>query len=373
MKSPVYLDHAAAAPPDPEILDYFRECSLLYYANQEGIHAESRRVRAALDEAAAELIELLCDGDGDCVRVLWADSATSAIAAAFAHPRFRSGRIVASRAEHPAMSRAVSACGALTAELRLRRGFVDIEELEKTLNANTGLVTLHHIQSETGAIQDLAAVRACIDRVSPRAMFMSDTVQSAGKLSSPWKTARLDFMFVSGHKLGAPGGAAMLYRDSAMRAGYDALRKEYYLLGRPNPPQAMALVRALGRKCGNMAENHEKMSVLSTFLRESLAEKLGNRIRFTIDTSRASAHIIHVLLPDYEGAVITRMLSEAGFCVSPGSACSAETRKPSEALLASGLDRKLAFSGLRISPGPENTIEELSAFVEELSRILKDY
>ena len=287
MKFPVYLDHAAAAPPDPEILDYFRECSLLHFANQEGIHVESRRVRAALDEAAAELIDLLCDGDDAGVRVLWADSATSAIAAAFSHQRFRNGRIVASRAEHPAMSRAVSACGAATAELRLRRSFADMEHLERTLDADTSLVTLHHVQSETGAIQDLAAVRDCVDRVSPRAMFMSDTVQSAGRLSSPWRTARLDFMFVSGHKLGAPGGAAMLYRDSAMGAGYDALRKEHYQLGRPNPPQAMTLVRALRRKCGNMAENQEKISALSAFLRESLAEKLGIRVGLTLDASRA--------------------------------------------------------------------------------------
>ena len=57
----IYFDAAAAAPPDPAVLDFQRETALRCYANQEASHAFARSLRRKMEEAAQKLALLLAD------------------------------------------------------------------------------------------------------------------------------------------------------------------------------------------------------------------------------------------------------------------------------------------------------------------------
>ncbi len=61
-----------------------------------------------------------------------------------------------------------------------------------------------------------------------------------------------------------------------------------------------------------------------------------------------------------------------GFAVSTGSACSAGAVEPSAALLAMGLSRDEALSSLRVSFGPTNDDDEVSAFLAALDSQLAE-
>ena len=106
---------------------------------------------------------------------------------------------------------------------------------------------------------------------------------------------------------------------------------------------------------------------------ENLPLPGGGRIRCTVPPELASPYLLHLLLPGIQSGVMVRMLSAAGVMAAAGSACASESREPSAALRAIGLNRNDAYSGLRIGFGFDSTAEEAKKLVEALKDALKNY
>jgi cysteine desulfurase len=372
----IYLDNAASAPVSPAIMDFFRNALESSYANQEAIHGAAYHLRKQLEECEQSLLRTLLGEVSGC-RVLWTDSGTSAINIALAHPCFSGGEIISTGAEHASMSQALERVSSRIRKVNLRRGMVDMDHLMELLNGDTTLVSIHHVQSETGACQDIAAIGKLVKKLAPQALFMVDTMQSAGKLVIEGSTA-IDFCFVSGCKIGAPGGGALIYRDRSyagtkLSVFYEALRKEKHLISRPNPALCMTLTESVKTLCARQEANWEQVSGLNNLLRETLSERLDVSSEWTVQAESASPYILHFILPGYQGAVLVRMLSAAGVYIASGSACDAETKTPSRALLATGIPSRNAFSGLRISFMPCNTPDDVLALAECLVAVIRNY
>ena len=62
-------------------------------------------------------------------------------------------------------------------------------------------------------------------------------------------------------------------------------------------------------------------------------------------------------------------LDLAGFAVSSGAACSSGSIEPSHVLLAMGQSETEAKSSIRFSLGAGNTVEQVDALIEAVSRI----
>ena len=60
-------------------------------------------------------------------------------------------------------------------------------------------------------------------------------------------------------------------------------------------------------------------------------------------------------------------LDRKGFAVASGSACSSDSTEPSHVLMAMGVSPDLARGAVRVSFGPDNSVEELEALVINLS------
>jgi cysteine desulfurase len=375
----IYLDNAAAAVIEQPTLDFFKQEALDFYANQEAIHQQAYQIRQRL-EAAAKQLSTALTGDSSA-QVVWGSSGTDLFNLLSQAPLLRKGNIVIS-AEHPALQAALKRTGAELRKVPLLDGKPDLTALSHMADRNTVLVAIHHVQSETGIVQDLSAIRKVINECAPQSLFFSDTIQSAGKLPIPWADAGLDIISVSGHKIGAPGGAALILRngkDSARKnltEFFTTSRSREYLAGRPDPAIALTLSHCVQTCTADAPKVLAAIQAMNLQLREQIGHiKLAGRskIRFTIPPEDASPFILHLTLPGYEGAVLVRMLAERGFSVSPGSACSAESNLPSPVLTAMGYNKKDAFSAMRISFWRNNTSEEISSFADALEAVIKNY
>ncbi|MFA7230366.1 MAG: aminotransferase class V-fold PLP-dependent enzyme [Victivallaceae bacterium] len=374
--SHIYFDNAAAAMPDSNVLSFFSNAAADNFANQEATHQLAYDVRQKLLNAAKILSKTLTGHDDH--HVFWSNSGTDVFNTLSSVKQFSRGNIVTTELEHPALLAALKRSGA---ELRLAKtenGLISLASLTELLDEKTVLMAVHHVQSETGIIQPLAEIGRIVKENSPQALFMSDTIQSAGKLPLPWQEAQLDIIPVSGHKLGAPGGAALVIRKylTELNACLKSCRSEQYLTGRPEPAQMLTLAYAVEIAGKQMQASAAKAADIKKHIREEL-EKIslrgGKKIIFTSPPENSSPYILHFLIPGYQGAVLARMLSEQNIYFSSGSACQAESNKPSPALTAMGYGKSDAYSGIRLSFWQNNTLDQAKLFVDAFKQALKDY
>jgi cysteine desulfurase len=358
----LYLDFAAAAPPEPETLEYARELWEKDFANQESGHALGFGLRQKIAAAEAKLSRTFWGKEGG--RAVWGASCTELFQLLAASPFVRGKRVASSVLEHPALAGALKREAGDFLPLRSdKRGQLVAEPAEKV-----ALAAFHQVQSELGAVQDLPRLYAAF----PGAVRFADAAQGAGKLGFP----ECDVAAVSGAKLGVPGGGAALllnpdWKQAAEFAAFAvAYRKKEHRLSRISPAVIELFACAAERREARREQLCREMRRFNDFLRMRLEK---SKLRPTLPAEFASPFILHLTAPGMQGAVLVRMLSELGVMTSSGSACAAESPDPSPALLALGYRRLDAWSGLRLSfagvPAPDAADFLLSA----LEKVLQNY
>ena len=92
-------------------------------------------------------------------------------------------------------------------------GWVDPERVAEAIDDDTQLVSIMHVNNETGVIQDVQAIgEACRAR---GVLFHVDAAQSAGKLPLALADAPIDLCSLTAHKLCGPKGVGALYSRRA--------------------------------------------------------------------------------------------------------------------------------------------------------------
>lgn len=375
----LHLDNAAATKVNTSAIDAFSNAAEAFFANQEGSGLASKESADAIAKASKSLSQAIAKASN--ADVLWLNTGTDALTSAVdAAMSFRAGTIVCGDVEHASLAKAVERAGAAGHSIRKAKigpdGQFDLRQLESLLDDGVALVALHHVHAETGAIQQLQDIRRLLDAKAPKALFLSDTTQSALKLEMPWESAKLDFATISGAKVGAPCGAALLYRDDAKRLlgkRVLALRAVEHKIGRCPPAACVALAHVAQELSQTLSERLESTQRVKSAFRSEIGARLGDKVRFTLSDALSSPYILHMLIPGTQGATLVRMLAEKGFTVSAGSACEAEVKSPSKALLAMGVPRAEAYSALRLSFWSEVEESHAAPFAEALADCVKAY
>ena len=379
----LYFDNAAAVPVRPVTMARLATLAQDFSANQEASGAAGEAVRAALSTAERRLIETICGSAAQGRSVLWTNTGTDAVRAAvmaFLLTPEKHGGVLSTDGEHASIPAALDMLPATCPRNRvklLRDGRIDLTDLSQKLSERTRLVAFHWVQSETGAMQDLAAVRAMVKSIAPQAALLVDAIQGAGKLPFDFAAVQPDFFLVSGQKFGLPGGAAMIYGDE-FRPAVKKLRTERHAIGRVPPPFCLLLAETFGGRTATMSGDLEYIRALRERFLSELKEALPDGCwRETIPAENASPYIVHLLFSGgpqtYQGAILTRIMAKFGASIASGSACDAETGTPSRVLTAMGLGREQAYSAVRVSFFDHNTPEEAAELARLLARAVREY
>jgi cysteine desulfurase len=369
----IYLDNAAAAMPDIDLLKNYVYYAENYYANPEGGHNEAIKAKNALNEAAVRISETLINDRS--IEVFWTHSATEAINIVRNWEYLLEGDVLTSSSEHPAIT---ASFGKITNCVKTaENGLLDLRDLELMLNSETKAFIIHHIQNETGAIEDLLKIRQILNEIAPNALFIVDTVQSIGKVEIPWNEAGIDIAFCGGHKIGVPTGGAILYKiankpiNEKFNIYLKKLRSIDYKISRPDTPVSLTLADALCKAIELLPQRLQKIQKLNLIARKKLG-KFKN-IKFLIDSTNASPYILSFVLPDIQAEVLVRIIGIQGLILSAGSACKAASNKVSEVVLAMGLSKDQARSVIRLSFGFFSNEQDIEFLFENLNDALLSY
>ena len=379
----LYFDNAAAVPVPPVTMARLAALAQDFSANQEASGAAAEAVRAALSTAEHRLIGTICGSAAQGRSVLWTNTGTDAVRAAvmaFLLTPEKHGGVLSTDGEHASIPAALDMLPATCPRNRvklLRDGRIDLTDLSQKLNERTRLVAFHWVQSETGAMQDLAEIRAMVKSIAPQAALLVDAIQGAGKLPFDFAAVQPDFFLVSGQKFGLPSGAALLYSDE-FRPAVKKLRTERHAIGRVPPPFCLLLAETFGGRMATMSGDLDYIRELKERFLSELKEALPDGCwRETIPAEIASPYIAHLLFSGgpqtYQGAILTRIMAKFGASIASGSACDAETGTPSRVLTAMGLGREQAYSAVRVSFFDHNTPDAAAELARLLARAVREY
>lgn len=360
--SEIYLDYAATSPTDPAVVAAMIECLEHEFANPSSQHAAGRRARR-LVEAAREQIGARVGAPSS--HIFFTSGATEANNLAL-HGMVAARRgapapvhLVTSRIEHKSVldsARALEAAGvAVTYVDAEPSGTIDPARVAAAVTDRTALVSIMHVNNETGAIQDIAAIGAlCRERGVP---LHVDAAQSAGKLPLALADLPVDLCSLTAHKICGPKGVGALYVGAGVHPAPLMFGGEQERRLRPGTLPTHQIV-GMG-KAFELADPVREGPQIAA-LRDRLWEELRDipRIRRNGDPKRAAPHLLNVTLPGVEGESLR--LALADLAVSAGSACTAESPEASHVLRGMGLSDVLAASSLRLSVGRYTTEAEVT-------------
>lgn len=343
----LYFDAAAAARPIQAVSEFFLHSLQEDYYNSEATYSGAYSLRKKLHKAECDLSLLLTGAPH--YQVIWGNSATGLFQV---FGEYIAGKSIISTAlEHPAL---LSTLPTTADKYKLGKHGQIIPTLHSCEISAT-----HWIQSELGIMQEYAL---------PARIRFLDAVQGAGK---KFPLPEADIIVISGIKFGAPGGAAMIVNaDKCDIVEYARYRRKKYRSERISVPLALTLTHAIKLRIERWEDDWQRISQINQQLREALTSL---QIIPTVPFELSSPYILHAILPEQQGAIVVRMLSECGIYVAAGSACEAESAKPSNALLSLGFSHNAAYRGLRMSFPFDTVLEDGEFFIDNLKKVLKNY
>lgn len=368
----IYLDNSATTRTLESAAQAAFRCMREDFFNPSSAYAPAARLEKRVNEARARLAATLgCCAEEIVYTSGGTESNNMAILGALRAMRGR-GRIITSASEHPSVyelfrlleQRGYQAVYIGTDE----SGAASLAELAANLTPDTALVSLMHVNNETGAVTDIAAAASLIRSRAPQAVFHVDGVQAYGKL--PFGCPPCDLYSVSGHKIHAPKGVGALYVRAGLRfagglvgGGQEQGRRS----GTTNAPGILGLDAAVAAYAAHQQEWVAAMRACKTRLAERLLSLPDAYLNGPAPEDGAP-HILNVSFPGVRGEVLLHALEQREIYVSTGSACSAHKKGNNRVLAAAGVRGARQEGALRLSLCPFNTLEEMDRAAEEIGR-----
>lgn len=353
----IYLDNAATTKPDGECLKRAEKYLTENYFNPSALYVEGYGLHKEIQSAKSNVLNCIAN-DRDFSLIF-----TSCGTEADNHAIFcggKRGNVVTTFGEHSAVFSAVNELKSKGIEIRFADlncdGSVNTDSLISLVDENTSLVSVIHVNNETGALNDVNGIAKAVKGKNPRTLFHTDGVQAFGKI--PYKLSpNIDLYSLSAHKIGGVKGTGALIKRKNLALKpfiYGGGQEEGLRSGTENVFGIKMLEFAAVKRYLNIEDNFKFVQKLKNAFNEELDGSLFSRIE------GYSPYICCVLAAGVRGEIILHEVNDRGLIIGTGSACSSNSKKRySRVLLACGTSEDRADGALRISFSPENTLEEV--------------
>lgn len=366
MKLPIYLDYSATTPADPRVAEKMMKCLTMdgTFGNPASrSHRFGWQSEEAVDIARNQVAELIGADPREIVFTSGATEANNlAIKGAAAAAQEKGRHIVTCTTEHKAVldpCAQLEDAGYSVTWLNPRSdGVIDLALLESSLRDDTVLVSIMHVNNETGAIQDIAAIgELCRAR---DILFHVDATQSVGKLPVDLAELKVDLMSVSAHKIYGPKGIGALYVRRKPKVRIEAqIHGGGHERGMRSGTLAVHQIVGMGEAYriakAEMTEEMARLAALRTRLWDGI--RGIEQIHLNGSLENGAQNILNVSFGYVDGESLLMALKD--LAVSSGSACTSASLEPSYVLRAMGVSDALAYSSLRFSLGRFTTVEEI--------------
>ncbi len=372
-----YFDHSATTRVDPAVCAAMTMAMSEHFGNPSSMHSFGREARVLLEEAREKIARML---QADPAELFFTSGGTEAdnlaLLGVMEANREKGDHLIVSKIEHHAVLN--------TAQYLEKNGFrvscvspdatgmIQPEEVRQAIVPGTVLVSIMHVNNETGTINPLAEIGKIAHE---RGILMhTDAVQSFGKLPVDVQQLSLDLLSLSGHKIYGPKGVGALFVRRGVKLQtrtFGGHQEREVRTGTENLPGAIGLAAAAEICKEKMATEAERLANLRDKLWEGLRSRLPD-IHLNGHPTMRLPGLNNISFAGVEGEALLLSLDLKGLAASTGSACSSGQVSASHVLLAMGVPAEIAQGSIRFSLGRENDEEAVNYALEIVPQVVEN-
>lgn len=369
MTNRLYFDWNATAPLRPEARRAV-VAALERTGNPSSVHAEGRAARRVVEEARAQVADLV---GAKPANVTFTSGATEANALALT-PAIKDGGtsdprdcLFVSAIEHPSVRIggrfAADAVEVLPVTID---GVIDLGALERTIaKAKRPLVSVMLANNETGVVQPIRAIAGIVH--AGGGLLHVDAVQGAGRVDCRMDVLQADLLSLSSHKLGGPQGAGALVCRGDVHIADSLIKGGGQERGLRAGTENVAAIAGFGAAAACARASWQADAASMRRLRERLERGILAATPEAVIVGATAERLPNttlVAVPGVKAETAIIAFDLDGIALSSGAACSSGKVEPSAVLAAMGVEPGVARGALRVSLGwstAEADVERLLA------------
>ncbi|WP_028648084.1 cysteine desulfurase DndA [Nocardiopsis sp. CNT312] len=361
-----YLDAAATTRVDQRVADVVLHWMTSEFGNAGSRHGYGNQAKRGVERAREYLASTVGAEPDELIFTSGATESNNIALLGLAPHGERTGRrhIITSAIEHKAVLEPLEHLASHGFEVDFLKpgpsGRVTAEAVMERLRPDTLLVSLMHVNNETGVIQPVAELAREL-QATPTYLHV-DAAQGYGKVPDDL-TAPIDMISISGHKIGAPKGVGALLTRRREDMDDERPPLEPIMFGggqerklRPGT-LPVPLIMGLAEAARIVEAEHVQWQSAAQELRSRLLTGLAQtRFHLNGDQDCVVPHIINLSFEDVDAEALLVTLKDS-VAVATGSACTSASYAPSHVLRAMGLPDEAASNGLRFSWFPSQAAD----------------
>ncbi|MBN2356072.1 IscS subfamily cysteine desulfurase [candidate division KSB1 bacterium] len=370
---PIYMDHHATTPLDPEVLSAMMPYLKTAFGNPSSTtHDFGREARQAVETARQQLADWLGAADSD--EIIFTSGATESDNLALKGIAYRSpdekNHIITLAIEHKAIldtAKYLQKQGYEISYVKIdSHGIIDLDDLRRQIKKNTALISVQAANSEIGTMQPIAEIGAIAHEHG--IPFHSDAVQALGKLDINVQRDKIDMLSISGHKFYGPKGIGALYVRKDLRLApliHGGGHERGMRSGTLNVPAIVGLAKAAEICERDREKENARLLQLRQKLRQGIESQIEH-VQLNGHPEKRLPNNLNFSFAYVEGESL--MLACRDVALSSGSACTSTSLQSSYVLRAIGVPDFLAHCSIRFGLGKSNTAEQIDIVLDLLRK-----
>jgi len=356
-KNPIYLDCNATTPLEPAVSAAAVKFMIEEYGNAGSrTHEYGSRAKLAVIDARRKVADLVSSSVDEVFFTSGATESNNISLLGLAKYGKEKGKlhVITGAHEHKAVLEPIERLKAQGFQVTYldpgENGMVSVSDLKNAIRPDTLLVSMMHVNNETGVIQPISEYAKLLE--GHDTYFHIDASQSFGKIIPDLKNKRIDLISASGHKIYAPKGIGVLvarcrrYKEPPIEPIMVGGGQERGLRPGTLP---VHLIVALGEAVDvALKQNEQRRKACRAFKDKALytLQKIGGIPNG--DQSYTLENTLNISFLGLDSEAIILQLKDL-VSISNGSACTSSSYTFSHVLTAMGLPKERIKGSIRIS------------------------
>ena len=365
----IYLDNAATTKICDEALEAMEPYLNNMYGNPSGLYHLSKQSKEIVEKGRRIISEAL---NTKPENIFFTSGGTESDNWVLEEASKKGNHIITTKIEHHAI---LNKCEKLKEKgMKItylendREGIINPNDIKRFIKKDTSLISVMFANNEIGTIEQIKNIGQVAKENN--VTFHTDAVQAFGHIPIDVDEMNIDMLSASSHKFHGPKGVGFLYvrnPENTESFIYGGSQESGKRAGTENVAGIVGMSVAVKNAMKELKIRMEKEIILRDYLIHRVLSEIPY-VRLNGHPTKRLPGNANFTIAGVDGTSLVVLMDNDGICMSSGSACNTDSRKPSHVITAIGIPEKYAYGTIRITLCADNTKEEIDYTIEKLKR-----